>query len=111
MDESPTVPTPPAAPKRRRGPGRPFPKGVSGNPGGRPMVDPIFKTRLKDLVPASVDVIEHILKNGKDNDRLRAAEMVLERIFGKAPQSIEHTGGVDGVMRIEVVYVTKPTES
>ena len=39
--------------------------------------------------------------------QLRAAESILERLYGKPTQQLQHTGADGGTLRIEVVYVSK----
>ena len=77
--------------KQRRG--RPFPKGVSGNPGGRPKrtaeeVDLIAACKAK--TPEALGVIEDLMENS-DNDRVRlaAAEYILDRAWGRPTQRQE----------------------
>ena len=83
---------------KKGGSGRPFPKGRSGNPGGRP------KTReASELIRAMFKengekVIKNLyaLCNGKDKRlRLAAITAVLDRVLGRPLQAIEHSGGLD----------------
>ncbi len=73
--------------------GQPFEKGKSGNPGGRPKrteeeVDLIEACRVK--TPEALQTILELME-GSDNDRVKlaAAQYVIERGYGKAPERIE----------------------
>jgi hypothetical protein len=68
--------------------GKPFAKGKSGNPGGRPKLNPEQKDALeaiKALAPNAADVIAELLnnKNASAAVRLEAASMIIERVYGK----------------------------
>ena len=75
-----------------------FVKGNTG--GGRPKVPEELREAFQRVCPDALDVLVSIMLNegAKDNDRIRAAEVILERGYGKAPQSIgldaDGTGGV-----------------
>ena len=81
--------------KTARGPGRPFEKGKSGNPKGRPKQTQEQKDALKmirDLAPLAADKLREIIQNpdAKIPDQLRAIEMILDRAYGK-PHVVEVT--------------------
>jgi hypothetical protein len=71
---------------------KPFPKGVSGNPGGRAKG---LQRRVRELVGDDRDKIAVFLadtfndETAKMGDRLEAAKILLERGWGKAPISIQ----------------------
>jgi hypothetical protein len=67
-----------------------FVKGVTGNPGGRPKNDNV-SDRLFPLVPKAIERIKMILDNPESTDRdvMKAAEIVLDRVYGKAFQSVQ----------------------
>lgn len=75
--------------KTARGRGRPFQKGQSGNPKGRPKQTQEQKDALamiKALAPEAAQRLAEIIRdpNVKVDAQLRAIEIVLERTYGKA---------------------------
>jgi Family of unknown function (DUF5681) len=65
--------------RKRRGPGRPFQKGQSGNPGGRPKMAIELRERADKLAPAAFKIIETLMTDAdKDSVRLSAAVRVLQ---------------------------------
>ena len=87
---------------RRRGGGRPFKPGHSGNPGGRPKqaknVTALARQRTVDAIATLVDVMLH----GKNESaRVRSAEVLLMRAWGPPTQETESP---DGHVQITVRY-------
>lgn len=75
--------------KTARGRGRPFQKGQSGNPKGRPKQTQEQKDALamiRALAPEAAERLREIIRdpNVKVDAQLRAIEIVLERTYGKA---------------------------
>ena len=75
----------------KRGKGRPFEKGQSGNPSGRPKVDKNVKEMLKAAAPKAAALLIETIEDPKVKMelRIRCAETVLDRVYGKATQPIE----------------------
>ena len=72
--------------------GRPFIKGVSGNPGGRPRRTD-DEARLieacRDKTEAALAVIMGLMEDSaNDRVRLAAAQFIIERGWGKAPERL-----------------------
>ena len=67
--------------------GRPFPKGVSGNAGGRPKAAQSIQELARKHTIEALDVIVQIMLNEKapPNARVAAANTLLDRAYGKAP--------------------------
>jgi hypothetical protein len=49
-----------------------FVKGQSGNPGGRPKVDPEVKTLLDEMTPEAIKILGEIMRNKKAQATARA---------------------------------------
>ncbi len=86
----------------RRGLGRPFQLGQSGNPSGRPKDDAPVRDLARQLTRESVDKLVKIMRNGKTEiSQVRAAEALLDRAWGKPGQTVDF--GMDDVkLRIEI---------
>lgn len=68
-----------------------FQKGQSGNPGGRPKLDPKIKKALVKATPMAIEALVSILKDAtaKHADKVKAAEIILDKVLGKNPLEIE----------------------
>jgi hypothetical protein len=87
------MPSGPSTANRRRGPGNPlWQKGKSANPGGRKsqIVDGVHvPTLARQFGPEAIKVLAEIMQDREmpPAPRVRAAEVLLERGFGK-PQAV-----------------------
>ena len=77
-----------SASERRRGPGRPFPRGVSGNPGGRPRAALDVQELARQHTPDAIAALVAALASPRE--RVSAAVALLDRGWGKPAQ---HIGG------------------
>lgn len=81
---------------------KPFKPGQSGNPNGRPrklpQIDKLIAEILGEDESGSSEaqlILSALVKRAKKGDT-RAAEIILERAYGKAKQPIEHSGEIKG---------------
>lgn len=105
--------------RKKPPPGRPFPKGQSGNPGGRPkglyaLLDAIISEsewrRIMEVqkVIAMCDgemCAQLGLEIPTTKEVTEAAKFLTERRYGKAPQTVEVTGDDGGPLVLERVIV------
>lgn len=73
--------------------GKPFPKGIGGNPMGRPKRTPeevALAEACRAKTSEALGIIEELMRTS-DNDRVRlaAAQFIIERGWGRAPERIE----------------------
>jgi hypothetical protein len=67
--------------------GRPFPKGTSGNPGGRPKGDAWFRELCRKRTVRALKALTEALEDPAT--RVSAAKALLEFGWGKAPAVID----------------------
>ena len=82
--------------------GKPFKKGQSGNPGGRPKVIAEVKELARAHTGEAIDTLVSIMSNPKAAPaaRVSAANSLLDRGYGKPPQHITGEGGPSYVVRL-----------
>ena len=68
--------------------GRPFAKGASGNPGGRPRSSFDFSAAAREYAPEYLAVLLTSLKSNNWRERHSALAMLMDRAFGKTPMEI-----------------------
>lgn len=80
-------------PKAARGKGKPFQKGQSGNPGGRPKEVGNVRELARQYTEEAITTLASIMRSG-DSDRARAeaSSKLLDRGWGRPEQAIEHSG-------------------
>jgi hypothetical protein len=69
---------------------RPFKKGQSGNPGGRPKIPADVKELARGLSVDAIKTLAAVMRDTKQSGpaRVSAASTILDRGYGKAPQHI-----------------------
>ena len=68
-------------------------KGYTGNPGGRPAMDPELKKAVQGYAKQAIEYLCAVLTDpeSKPDHRIRAAEVLIDRGFGKAVQAVDAT--------------------
>ena len=91
--------------------GRPFVKGKSGNPGGRPKELAEFRQLLREKKAhkALRCLMDEIGTRG--DDCVKAAEIVLAYAWGKPTQGVEFSGKDGGAIPIEVKPNVEPSRT
>lgn len=64
--------------------GRPFPKGTSGNAGGRPAGYGAFREMCRDYSPQALEALAKAMKGG-GAAAVAAARFIIETAWGRAP--------------------------
>lgn len=60
------------------------------NPGGRPKMPAELKAAFQELTPLALKALREVVETGeRDGDRVKAAEVILERGWGKAAAAPE----------------------
>lgn len=77
--------------------GRPFKKGQSGNPGGRPKGELALREAARKHCPEAIRRIAEIMRSSTDERVvIHAAEVLLERGYGKPVQAVAVSGDGEG---------------
>ena len=68
-----------------------FQKGISGNPGGRPRIVGEVQELARQHTPEAIETLVEIMRNKKAAPAARAlaSNSILDRGYGKPPQSLE----------------------
>lgn len=87
--------------------GRPFVKGKSGNPGGRPKKTPELievEALCKEASPRAVERLKEWVESDNAKASVSACMGLLAQAYGTPKQRHEHTGQGGGPVRIELIW-------
>lgn len=79
--------------------GRPWEKGQSGNPGGRPKVAADVKEEARKHTKEALDRLVHWMRSDDPQASIRAATALLDRGCGKPTQAVEGKLTEDCIVR------------
>lgn len=98
--------------KKPRGPGRRFQAGQSGNPAGRAKKtdeERDLEALCRERTPDALAVIERIMTSGEnERNQLTAAQIIIERGYGKPRQAVEHSGSLEHVISAVQYVIVDP---
>jgi hypothetical protein len=102
--------------KRPKLEGTPWPKGKSGNPGGRPKAVAAVRELARQWTEVAIRTLADVCQHGeKEAARVAAAEALLNRAWGRPEQAVQ-LEGPNGEQIIPVIQITvkksdKPTDT
>ena len=88
-----------------------FQKGKSGNPGGRTKKDLEVEAHARLYAKRAIDVAKEIMEDEEafKGDRLRAAQFIVERAYGKPREqlNVTHERSVESMSDDELIAIAR----
>jgi len=77
---------------------------------GRPMLPPELKAMCQGAAPEAIAVAIKLYKDEQQpaGARIKACEVILDRAYGKAPQSVDVTTGGEQIQQVTIVEIVSP---
>ena len=94
--------------EKRYGNLRPFQKGVSGNPGGKPKKHEDVKALARQHSKAALNRIVELISSSDERVAIMAAKEVLDRAYGKAKPADDEDDNAKKNVTINILRYTEP---
>jgi hypothetical protein len=87
-----------------------FPKGTSGNPGGRPKDEANVRELAKELSAEAVERLASWMRSENPKASVSACNAILDRAFGRPAQSLTNADGT-GPAELIIRWLTAQSKS